>query len=32
VEERQKLFLCGGWSNNGSADYATLQPDPENNV
>ena len=33
VEERQEdCFLCGGWSNNGSAYYATLQPDPENNV
>ena len=33
VEERQEdCFLCGGWANNGSAYYATLQPDPENNV
>jgi hypothetical protein len=33
VEERQEdCFLCGGWSNNGSAFYATLQPDQENNV
>jgi hypothetical protein len=33
VEERQEdCFLCGGWANNGSAYYATLQPDQENNV
>jgi hypothetical protein len=33
AEERQEdCFLCGGWANNGSAYYATLQPDPENNV
>lgn len=33
VEERQEdCFLCGGWVNNGSAYYATLQPDQENNV
>ncbi len=33
VEERQEdCFLCGGWANNGSAFYATLQPDPENNL
>ncbi|HEX8816621.1 MAG TPA: hypothetical protein VF753_14075 [Terriglobales bacterium] len=33
VEERQEdCFLCGGWASNGSAYYATLQPDPENNV
>jgi hypothetical protein len=33
IEERQEdCFLCGGWANNGSAFYATLQPDSENNV
>lgn len=33
LEERQEdCFLCGGWANNGSAYYATLQPDQENNV
>ncbi|MGA8150726.1 MAG: hypothetical protein WB952_07235 [Terriglobales bacterium] len=33
VEERQEdCFLCGGWANNGSAYYASLQPDQENNV
>jgi len=33
VEERQEdCYLCGGWANNGSAFYATLQPDQENNV
>jgi hypothetical protein len=33
VEERQEdCFLCGGWASNGSAYYATLQPDQENNV
>jgi len=28
----EDCFVCGGWSNNGSAYYATLQPDQENNV
>jgi hypothetical protein len=28
----EDCFLCGGWANNGSAFYATLQPDQENNV
>jgi hypothetical protein len=32
VERQEDCFLCGGWANNGSAYYATLQPDPENNV
>ena len=33
AEERQEdCFVCGGLANNGSAFYATLQPDPENNV
>jgi hypothetical protein len=33
VEERQEdCFLCGGWTNNGSAYYATVQPDQENNL
>jgi hypothetical protein len=33
VEERQEdCFLCGGWASNGSAYYATLQPDQENNL
>ncbi|HEY4815046.1 MAG TPA: hypothetical protein VIH58_10240 [Chthoniobacterales bacterium] len=33
VEERQEdCFLCGGWASNGSAYYASLQPDQENNV
>jgi hypothetical protein len=33
VEERQEdCFLCGGWASNGSAYYATPQPDQENNV
>jgi hypothetical protein len=33
AEERQEdCFVCGGWANNGSAYYATLQPDPENNL
>ncbi|MFZ0761587.1 MAG: hypothetical protein WAM69_16695 [Candidatus Sulfotelmatobacter sp.] len=33
VDERQEdCFVCGGWANNGSAYYATLQPDQENNV
>jgi hypothetical protein len=33
VEERQEdCFVCGGWANNGSAFYASLQPDQENNV
>ncbi len=31
-ERQEDCFLCGGWSNNGSAWFATLQPDPENNV
>jgi len=33
VEEPQEdCFYCGGWVDNGSAYYATLQPDQENNV
>jgi hypothetical protein len=33
VEERQEdCFECGGWVDNGSAYYATLQPDQENNL
>jgi hypothetical protein len=33
AEERQEdCFVCGGWGNNGSAFYASLQPDAENNV
>jgi hypothetical protein len=33
AEERQEdCFLCGGWANNGSAWFATLQPDGENNL
>lgn len=33
AEERQEdCFVCGGFGNNGSAFYATLQPDSENNV
>ncbi|HEY6385989.1 MAG TPA: hypothetical protein VIX91_09930 [Candidatus Acidoferrum sp.] len=33
AEERQEdCFVCGGWANNGSAFYASLQPDSENNV
>jgi hypothetical protein len=33
VEERQEdCFVCGGFPNNGSAYYADLQPDQENNV
>ena len=33
AEERQEdCFVCGGWANNGSAFYATVQPDPENNL
>lgn len=33
AEERQEdCFVCGGWANNASAYYATLQPDPENNL
>jgi hypothetical protein len=31
-EHHEDCFLCGGWASNGSAYYATLQPDPENNV
>jgi hypothetical protein len=33
VEERHEdCYNCGGWVNNGSAFYATLQPDQENNL
>ncbi|HEV2351594.1 MAG TPA: hypothetical protein VG028_17320 [Terriglobia bacterium] len=33
VDERQEdCFVCGGWAKNGSAYYATLQPDQENNL
>jgi len=28
----EDCFVCGGWPSNGSAYYATLQPDQENNV
>jgi hypothetical protein len=31
-EPQEDCFVCGGWANNGSAFYATLQPDPENNL
>ncbi|MDD5435056.1 MAG: hypothetical protein PH343_06475 [Nitrospira sp.] len=29
---QEDCYLCGGWANSGSAFYATLQPDPENDV
>jgi len=32
VERQEDCFVCGGWSSNGSAYYATVQPDPENNL
>jgi hypothetical protein len=32
VERQEDCFLCGGWGSNGSSYYASLQPDPENNV
>jgi hypothetical protein len=32
VERHEDCFVCGGWSNHGSAYYATLQPDQENNL
>ena len=33
AEERQEdCFVCNGWAHNGSAFYATLQPDPEGDV
>jgi hypothetical protein len=33
VEERNEdCFVCGGFRGHGSAFFATLQPDPENNV
>jgi hypothetical protein len=33
VDKRQEdCFVCGGWANHGSAYYATLQPDQENNL
>ena len=33
VEERNEdCFVCGGWGGHGSAYFATLQPDNENNV
>ena len=32
LERQEDCFLCGGWGSNGSAYYATLQPDQENNV
>lgn len=31
-EHQEDCFVCGGWANNGSAYYATLQPDQENNL
>jgi hypothetical protein len=33
AEERQEdCFVCGGWASNGSAWFATVQPDGENNL
>jgi hypothetical protein len=32
TERQEDCFVCNGWANNGSAFYATLQPDPEGNV
>ena len=33
VERRQEdCYLCGAWADSGMAYYATLQPDPENNL
>jgi hypothetical protein len=32
TERQEDCFVCNGWANNGSAYYATLQPDPEGNV
>jgi hypothetical protein len=32
AERQEDCFVCGGWANNGSAYYATLQPDQENNL
>ncbi len=32
LEHQEDCFLCGGWSANGSAYYASLQPDQENNL
>ncbi len=32
TERQEDCYLCGGWPSNGSAWFATLQPDPENNV
>lgn len=29
---QEDCYFCGGWSSSGSAFYATLQPDPENDV
>jgi hypothetical protein len=31
-EPQEDCFVCGGWASNGSAFFATLQPDPENNL
>ncbi len=31
-EPQEDCFVCGGWGSNGSAYYATLQPDTENNL
>ncbi len=31
-ESQEDCFVCGGWASNGSAFYATVQPDPENNL
>jgi len=28
----EDCFVCGGWPSNGSAYYATIQPDQENNL
>ena len=32
TELQEDCFFCGGFVKNGSAYFATLQPDPENNV
>ncbi len=32
IELQEDCFFCGGFVQNGSAYFATLQPDPENNV
>lgn len=30
--KQQDCYMCGGWSSSGSAYYAALQPDPENDL